>query len=347
MSRANRAATVAVALLAGALASACSQKTAASGAPPAKAAVAADVDGAAITWDEMDSKANERLVVVRQEEYEARRDALDALIDERLIRKEAAARGLSRERLLEVEVDFKTPLVRPAEVDSLYQANKDRFPGRTQNEAQAEVERALKAQGRMVREAAFRQELRRRARISVKLEPPRLAVALPASAPAIGPDKAPVTMVEFSDYQCPYCHRAQQTVEELLKQYQGKLRWVHREFPLPNHPRAFAAARAARCANDQGRFWDYHRNLLTQPSDYADQDLSGRASRLGLDGPAFTVCLASDRHDAAINAARDSGQRIGVNATPTFLINGRMINGALPIEEFQRVLDEELARAGS
>src|SRR5437867_2170959 len=90
-------------------------------------------------------------------------------------------------------------------------------------------------------------------------------LAIPASAPTLGPEGAPVTIVEFTDYQCPFCHRAQATIDQVMSTYAGKVQLVHRDFPLEGHPQAFPAARASRCAGEQGTFWDYHRSLMGAP----------------------------------------------------------------------------------
>jgi protein-disulfide isomerase len=168
-------------------------------------------------------------------------------------------------------------------------------------------------------------------------------VSVPPTAPSEGPATAPVTIVSFADYQCPYCQRAEQTVAELLRRYPNKLRLVHRDFPLDFHPRARMAARASYCAGEQGRFWQYHRALLLEPGDYGDAELRARARALGLQEAPFAACLGSERFDAVIAAGIEDGRRLGVTATPTFFINGRMVSGARPVEYFAQVIDEELA----
>jgi protein-disulfide isomerase len=181
--------------------------------------------------------------------------------------------------------------------------------------------------------------------VKVALEPPRPTVSGPASAPTLGPEGAPVTIVQFVDYQCPYCHRAQSTIDEILSKYPGKVQLVHRDFPLDGHPQAMPAARASRCAGEQGKFWDYHRSLMSAKGPMDDADLKARAASLKLDPAAFSTCLASDRFDATIHAAFDEGTRVGVNSTPTYFVNGRMMTGALPFEEFREVVDSELERS--
>jgi protein-disulfide isomerase len=151
-----------------------------------------------------------------------------------------------------------------------------------------------------------------------------------------------VTIVEFTDYQCPYCHRAQGVMDQVLARYAGKVRLVHLEFPLDGHPGAVPAARAARCAGEQGKFWEYHRSLMTAPGALDDADLKGRAASLQLSASAFASCLASDRHDDAIQASLAQGEGLGVTGTPAYFVNGRMLSGARPLEAFTEVIDGEL-----
>ena len=340
--------TLALALAAGA---SCSRSRAAVSAPPAATTgdagqVVAEVDGVSITRGELDKKAAESLLAIRQQEYETLRRALDEMITDRLLEKEAAARKLTREALLKAEVEDRVPPPDHARLDTVYEQNKQRFGGKTREQMAPDIARAVRQQDLNARRQAFAEELRSRAKVRLALDPPRAQVAVPASAPALGPASAPVTMVEFSDYQCPYCRRAQGTVEELVAKYKDKLRLVHRDFPLEGHPRALPAARAARCAGEQGRFWDYHRGLLTVLGDFSEQDFKGRAATLGLDGSKFEACLQSPRHDEEIRASIEDGTRIGVTGTPAFFINGRMLFGARPIQQFEEVIDAELRGGG-
>jgi protein-disulfide isomerase len=207
-----------------------------------------------------------------------------------------------------------------------------------------DIRAALKKRERQAREQAFTRELREGASVKVALEPPRTAVPVPASAPSLGPEGAPVTIVQFVDYQCPYCHRAQSTIDEILSRYPGKVQLVHRDFPLEGHPAAMPAARASRCAGEQGKFWDYHRSLMKVKGPMDDADLKGRAASLKLDPGAFSSCLASERFDAAIRASFEEGTRAGVNSTPSYFVNGRLVAGAVPLEQFQEVVEAELER---
>jgi protein-disulfide isomerase len=179
--------------------------------------------------------------------------------------------------------------------------------------------------------------------VSVRLEPPRIDVKIPAGAPATGPNDAPVTIVEFTDYQCPYCHQSQRAIDEVLSRYSGKVRLVHLDFPLDIHPEAVSAARAARCAGEQGKFWEFHRSLMMQKGSMDAGDLKARAKTLELQERAFGSCLASDRHDEAIQAELHQGTELGVTGTPAYFVNGRLLSGSQPVDSFADVIDAELA----
>jgi protein-disulfide isomerase len=305
----------------------------------------AEVNGAAITGAELEEEAASRLARLRQEEYDIRRTTLEAMIADRLVEAEARKRGITTEELLDREVDAHVPKPPADQVEMIYERNQARFAGQTREEALARIEQLLRRQALTEKRAEFERRLRERADVAVHLEAPRTRVDLPENPLGTGPVDAPVTIVEFTDYQCPYCHRAQAVIDRILEEYAGKVRIVHLDYPLQNHPGAVPAARAARCAGEQGRFWEYHRNLMMEKGPLDEEDLMGRAVNLKLDKDEFARCLASTRHDESIQAQADQGSRIGVSGTPAYFINGRMISGAQPFEAFAEVIDAELARS--
>src|SRR3989449_5135884 len=313
---------------------------------PSASDVVARVDGVAIRGAELDERVAKRLMRLRQDEYEIRRQALEEMIGERLLAKEAKARGISTEDVLRDEVEHQVQEPDPKVLEQLYEQNKARFAGKPKTEVLGEIRKALRSRQRSERQAAFQATLRQKAQVEVALVAPRTDVAIPASAPTLGPNGAPVTIVEFTDYQCPFCHRAQATIDQVLSTYAGKVQLVHRDFPLEGHPQALPAARASRCAGEQGKFWDYHRSLMGAPGPMDEADLQSRAASLKLDSAAFATCLASGRYDAAIQESTEAGIRSGVDSTPAYFINGRLIIGARPFEAFKDVIDAELGRSG-
>jgi len=304
------------------------------------------VGGNSITLEEVDRHAAGKLLRLRNEQYETRRQALDEMITEQLFQKEAAARGLTQEALLKAEIEGKVAAPTAAEVALIYEQNKAAAGGRSLAEVTPLIERSVRERRLAERAAKFRDELKAKAGVKVSLEAPRVDLTVPANAPALGPAGAPVTIVEYLDYQCPFCHRAESVVEEVLGRYPGRVRFVHRDFLL-GKPRSLAAARAARCAGEQGKFWEYHRSLLVSPGDMGDEDLRNRAASMGMDAGKFSSCATSDRYDADIRSSTESGNAVGIDATPTFFINGRRMTGALPADQFAEAIEEELNRPKS
>ena len=229
------------------------------------------------------------------------------------------------------EIDKKITPPDEAQIEAIYEQNKLRFGSATKKEAIVRIREVLTQRAIADRRTLYEKELRGAAKVAVRLEPPRAQVAIPAKAPATGPAQAPVTIVEFTDYQCPYCHQAQMTIDEVLSRYEGKVRLVHLDFPLDFHSEAVPAARAARCAGEQGKFWEYHHSLMTQNGSLQPDDLKDRAAKLRLSERAFGSCLSSDRHDASIQAELKQGTDLGVTGTPAYFVNGRMLSGAHPV----------------
>jgi protein-disulfide isomerase len=162
-----------------------------------------------------------------------------------------------------------------------------------------------------------------------------------------GPAAAPVTILEWSDFQCPFCQQAQDTMARLLGEFPDSVRLVFKDFPLRSHEGALPAALAARCAGAQGRFWEYHDLLFVAQPAFSREELLGYARRLGLDVPRFTECLDAARFRDAVAADQREGRAAGVRATPTFFVNGEKIEGALPIEEFRDAIRRALRDAGA
>jgi protein-disulfide isomerase len=301
------------------------------------------VAGETVTEAEVQALLIPQLAELRQREYQLRAQALDELVARKVVEREAARRGLTLEALLRAEVDEKAV---PTDADrrALYEANKSRFAGQSEAEAMKQIEPAARQQKRRERQAAFVRELREREGVVILLEPLRADLRVPPHAPSRGPEAAPVTIVEFSDFQCPYCVRAQPTLRRLRETYGDKLRFVFVDFPLEIHPQARKAHEAAACAGEQGKFWPMYDRLFASGGKLDLADLRGYAGELGLDSSAFGSCLDSGRNAPATEAGLQEGQRHGVSGTPAFFVNGRMLVGAQPYESFAQVVDDELAR---
>src|SRR5438093_684274 len=191
------------------------------------------------------------------------------------------------------------------------------------------------------------EELKQTHKTTVALRPPVIEVATAGRPERGGGAKAPVTIIEFSDYQCPFCGRAESTVDEVMKHYGNKVRLVYRDFPLPMHAQARPASEAASCANAQGKFWEYHATLFANQTALGEDQLKEYAKNVGLDAAKFDQCLKDKPFKAAIDKDVADGEKVGVNGTPAFFINGRMLSGALPFDKFKEVIDEELTAKGA
>lgn len=294
-----------------------------------------------ITLQEVDAEAN--LTQVRQQEYDIRRQTLESMLNARILEKEASVQGLSQEDLLKKEVSDKVADPKDAEVSEFYEKNKARYGAQTKEQVTPQIVAQIRAQKLLDTQRAYLKTLRQKHGARVLLEPPRVEVAI-GDAAARGPAKAPVTIVEFSDYQCPYCSRAEVTVEEVLKKYGDKVRLVFRHYPLKFHNNAESAAMGAECAGDQGKFWEMHKAMFSNQAKLSPADLVETAAGLGIDKDKFKTCLDTGKYRAAVQKDFEEGQEYGVTGTPTFFINGIPMVGARGVDAFAEIIDSELER---
>ncbi len=309
---------------------------------PSRKAVAV-VAGQTIWEEDLLAAASSQLAQLRSQEYEVKRQALDNLINRRLIEAEARKRGITPDQLFELDADAKVAGPTDQEIEALYAAQKDRLQ-RPLEEVRPQLAAALKRARIQTAREQFLHSLREKADVAVLLQPPRVEVEYDP-ARLKGNPKAPVRIVEFSDYQCPFCVRAQLVLKEVLAKYEGRVSLAFRDFPLREiHPRAQSAAEASRCAADQGKFWEYHDALFANHTKLDPASLSEYARNLGLEAKPFDDCLASGRFRAKVEEDVQEGARAGVSGTPAFFINGIFLNGAQPRSAFERIIDAELAR---
>jgi protein-disulfide isomerase len=319
----------------------------------AAAAVLAEVNGEVITDEEVEKSLGGRLQKLEEQLYELKRQKLEEMIDERLLAREATARGLSIQALLERETNAQAGAVSDEEIQRFYIENKNRLRG-DETELRDQIRGYLQIREHLqdekiaeVRNALLR-SLRSDAKVVVHLKEPRVVrVGVSTqNAPFLGPADAPVTIVEFSDFHCPYCKRVLPSLTEVRSRYGDKVKLVFRDFPLDRlHPQARGAAEAARCAHDQNKFWEYHDVLFSNAPQASPVHLKAYAEQVGLDAQTFERCLTSGKHAAGVQRDLDEGMRLGVSGTPAFFVNGRLLSGAQPVERFVRMIDDELRRA--
>jgi protein-disulfide isomerase len=257
---------------------------------------------------------------------------------------EAKSRGTSTESVL---ADIKVRAVTDAEEKAFYEANRAQT-SKSFDEVKPEITQLLASKHDTEAVRSFHDELRARYHLVSLLEPYRLEVPGTAVGPARGSDKAPVTIVEFGDFQCPYCRQAEDTLKVVMGMHPDDVRLVFRELPLAKiHPHALEAARAAVCADRQGQFWSMHDAMYQDQTALDEAALKQTAKRIGLDGEKFAACLRDDATAQQILGDVRTADELAITGTPFFLINGRPINGNVPVDQFEAVLLEELKRAGA
>jgi protein-disulfide isomerase len=306
-------------------------------------AVVATVQEQPISAEELTSSLRGELLRLEMERYQIMKRKLDELIAKRLMQLEAAKRGVSLQQLEQEEIIAKTAPVSPERVKAFYEANKSRIRQPLEQIA-PRIEAYLQQQERQKQRRAFLKELRRRYTVTIALAAPKVDVDADDD-PFQGPEQAPVTIIEFSDFQCPYCRRVQPTLKRLLREYQGRIKLVYRDFPLRNiHAQAQKAAEAAQCAAEQKQFWPYHDKLFAT-SRLQVQDLKKYAQELGLDVQQFNSCLDSGKYTREVEHDLQAGVQAGVNATPSFFINGQLVSGAIGYDRFKDLVDAALEEA--
>jgi len=326
---------------------ACSSSSAQQAKPPAPDDVVATVGARKITLAEVDTTAmaqpagNFGAMKLSQAIYEARRAALEEIVGDALIQQEAKARGVETTALVDSEITAHVTAVSDADVNAWYQANSARVQGASLDQVRAPIRMLLTQERNQTARQDYLGKLKAKTAVRITLEPPRQTVSA-AGRPTRGPAGAPIEMIEFSDFQCPFCLRAFPTVRQVLDTYGTRVRLVYRHFPLPNHPNARPAAEAAECAAVQGKFWEYHDRLFADQSKLSDGDLKKTAADIGLDATKFNACVDSHETRSAVEADVAAGTEAGINGTPAFFVNGRLISGSQPFDVFKRVIDEEL-----
>ncbi len=310
--------------------------------------VVAEIGGQPVTSEQLDAWIRDDLFrretanKAPAELFTLRSESLDRMLDERVLDAEAKKQNLTPEALLDKEAKAGAP-VSDEEVNAFYEQNKGRMGNATLEQIAPRIRSFLQERQAGTAREAYIASLRDKAGVVTKMEAPRVKVS--TEGMSRGPEDAPITIVEFSDYQCPFCKRAEPVVEEVLKRYPDQVRFVYRHFPLDQiHPRARPAAEASMCASEQGKFWEYHEAVFSgQGLEEADLFAYGEAT--GLDKEKFKSCMEERRFKDAVDADYQAGREAGVSGTPAFFINGIMLSGAQPVDKFSAVIDQELKSA--
>jgi protein-disulfide isomerase len=305
--------------------------------------VLAKINGRVVTHSELDQKEAGRLLQPRYDYYHAQREALDQVINDELLQREASHRGVTVQQLLDQEVASKVKDPTEDQLEVYYEGLQT---DQTFDAVRGQILATLRQSRTNKAQAAFLTSLRKQAKIQILLVSPRVDVAL-GDAPARGKKDAPVIMVEFADFECPFCQQIQPELDKLLKEYDGKLTFVLKDLPLPIHPHAEKAAEAARCAGDQGAFWAYHDILFRERNNLEVAQLKEDARALGLDTTRFNQCVDSGQQAAAIQKDFMQAQQLGLTGTPGFFVNGHYFSGVVSYETLREFVEQQLTAATS
>jgi protein-disulfide isomerase len=297
----------------------------------------------AITRAEVEGRVKTELFEIENSRYAALREGLDEILGEALIEQEAKARGISVAELEKVEITDKAPEPSEQRINELLERSRGKLGDATPESVKPQLVAFLRIQYAQVRRQNYIEELQGKYKTKIFLRPPTVDVGT-GSVPPRGNAQAAVTIVEFADYECPYCKQAADTVKQVLDTYGDQVRFAYRDFPLDMHPNARPAAEAAHCAGAQGKFWEYHDQLFAS-SDLSATRLDAVADELGLDRKKFDACMNNDTFVARIDKDLADGSALGIDGTPVFYVNGRLLDGAQPFEKFKEIIDEELSLA--
>jgi protein-disulfide isomerase len=299
---------------------------------------------AAATQPDLDASERRYQRKLQQLEIDHRRERhaileshVNNFLDRKLLEREAESKHESVEQLIK---DVKSPEVSDADITAFYEQHKEQLK-QPFEAAMVPITKYLMGQSIEQGKAAYLASLRSKYAARVTLEPLREVVA--ADGPSRGPTQARVTVIEFADFQCPYCRHMEPLIRQMLDKYPQDVRLVYRQMPLANlHPDAMHAAQASLCAAAQGKFWEMHDALFSDPPALSVVDLKATAARLHLRSEEFVACLDSGRTESLVKRDADDALAHAVDGTPGLFINGRFFSGAMPLERLTAVIDDEL-----
>lgn len=308
---------------------------------PAGNSVIFEIDGQKVTLAELERKHPGRLFSAYNTFYQTERKAVDDFVDEMLLERQAKQEHITVAELLDKHVNNTIEKDPSDEALHVYYEGVDTTqPFET---VRPQILDHIRQKRLAAAKTAYLKSLRTQTDVAVLLTPPRSSVSL-KDTPILGRSDAPVMIIEYADYECPYCQNIQPTLDKLETEYKGKLSLAYKDVPLPGHAHAQKAAEAARCAGEQGKYWQYHDVLFAKKQLEVPQ-LKEYAIDLKLDGKAFDACLDAGKEADKVKASVAEGVAFNLQGTPSFFINGRFVSGGLSYDEFRNILDEELAGA--
>jgi protein-disulfide isomerase len=302
------------------------------------------IDGVKLTVDQLEQKYPGLFFHARNTYYELQKKAIESKIDEYLLERQAKKENVTVDELIEKHITSKV------EKEPSEEALRVFYTGLTVKGTYEELRPQIIDTVRQYRlekvRGDYMKQLRDEAKISMLMIPPRAPMTLAKETPVRGDANAPVMIVEYADYECPYCQQDQPELDKIEAEYKGKVAFVFKDTPLPMHTHAEKAAEAAICAGVQGKYWEYH-DLLFKTKELELPKLKDAARTLKLDGEAFDKCLDSGDKAALIKENLKEGLKFQLQGTPSFFINGRFFNGGMSYDELKKVIEEELRGSAS
>jgi len=306
-------------------------------------AVLATANNIEITQQQVDDSVAAQIYPLQQQLYAIRKAALENLITTKILESEAASRHVSIEELRK-QLTLGEVNVTRAQVEEAYKQNASFFATMSPDEARERLRLDLENQARMKHYRAGLDVLRKKWTVTMNFSPPVFVSELDDGvSPVRGAAKPVVTIVEFSDFECPFCKQVQSALKQVVETYGREVRLVFKHLPLEGHRNSLPAARAAYCAAEQDRFWQFHDALFTA-GNLSPPVFEQIASALGLGLPKFQECVASERSRAGVVKDIEAARRLRIESTPSFVINGKVIQGALGFAEFQKLVEQELSQ---
>ena len=305
--------------------------------------ILASVNGIEITQNQVDDSVAARIYPLQQQLYAIRKAALENLIATKLLAREAAARGISVEELRR-QLTLGEIGVTPAQVEGAYKQNASFFASMSPDEARERLRLDLENQARMKNYRTGLEALRKKWTVKMNFEAPAFVSELDDGvSPAKGAKKPLVTIVEFSDFECPYCSEVQPALKQIMQTYGNDVRLIFKHMPLEGHRNSLPAARAAYCAAEQDRFWQFH-DALFASRNFSAAVFEEIAKDLGLGLPKFQACLNSEQSRSAVIKDLETARLLRIESTPSFIVNGQLIKGALSFADFQKIIERELGQ---
>jgi len=300
------------------------------------------INGKTIRMSELEGKYPEALFQARTMFYETQRKTIDDFIGRYLLEEQARKENLTTDELLKKHTSDAVGKDPSDEALRVYYEGIDTTE--SFDNIKSKIVDAIRDRRVAKAKTAYLQSLRNSASIVLRLAPPR-APQSKVKTPTRGPANAPITLLEYADYECPYCQQIQPAIDKVEREFKGMVAYQYKDFPLPMHANAQKAAEASRCAESQGKYWEYHDRLVTTKQ----LDLSAlksHARALNLNAAAFDKCLDNGEAADRVKETATEAQTLQLQGTPTFFINGRFVSGNISYETLRDVIEEELSASG-